>query len=231
MLWVLEAPPQNPQPTTPTIFCGSVPFKDTHLRYPKTPFLACCVQWYGWSRRHPRTHTIFCGVVQFKDTHLTDPKTLFLTCGVQWYGRSGRRPRTRKIFCGIVQFKDTHLRDQKDLFCLVVAVLSVLRAPPQNPYGILWHCVVQRHPSSNIILPYRYPRPPFLACGVQWYGWLGCHPRTHTVFCGIVWFKDTHPRDPKSLFLACGVQWYGWLGRHPSTRAVFCSHILWQYFF
>ena len=36
-----------------------VQFKDTRLRDPKTPFLACVVQRYGCLERHPRTHTIF----------------------------------------------------------------------------------------------------------------------------------------------------------------------------
>ena len=56
---------------------------------------------------------------------------------------------------------------------------------------------------------------------MQWYGCLGRHPRTHTMFSGIVQFKDTHPRGPNTSFLAHGVQWYGWLGRHPRTHTIF----------
>ena len=50
---------------------------------------------------------------------------------------------------------------------------------------------------------------------------MGCHPRTPTIFFGIVHFKDTHSRDPKAPCLAHGVQWYGWLGRHPRTPLTF----------
>ena len=62
------------------------------------------------------------------------------------------------------------------------------------------------------------PPTPFQAHGVQWFGWLGRHPRTHMIFSGIVPLKDTHSRDPKTPFLAHGAQWFGWLGRHPRTH-------------
>ena len=56
--------------------------------------------------------------------------------------------------------------------------------------------------------------------GVQWYGWLGRHPRTQTVFSGIVQFEHHHQRKFKTPLLACGVQWYGWLGGHPRTQTI-----------
>ena len=67
----------------------------------------------------------------------------------------------------------------------------------------------------------RNSKTPVLACGVQWYGWLGRHPRAHAIFFGIVRFKHTHPRGPKTQLLARGVQWYGCLGRHPRTHSIF----------
>ena len=67
----------------------------------------------------------------------------------------------------------------------------------------------------------RDPKTPFLAHGVQWYGWLGRHPRTHMLFSGIVQFKETHSRDAKTPFVALGVQWFGCLGRHPRTHTTF----------
>ena len=73
--------------------------------------------------------------------------------------------------------------------------------------------------SSNItILGIR--KTPLLACGVQWYGWLGRHPRTQTICFGTVQFKHHHQRNSKTPLLACGVQWYGWLGRHPRTQTI-----------
>ena len=56
---------------------------------------------------------------------------------------------------------------------------------------------------------------------MQWYGCLGRHPRTQTIFYGIVHFKHHHPRYPKTPLLACRVQWYGCLVRHPRTQTMF----------
>ena len=43
-------------------------------------------------------------------------------------------------------------------------------------------------------------QPTFLAQGVQWYGWLGPHLRTHMIFFGIVQFKDTHCWGSENIF-------------------------------
>ena len=65
--------------------------------------------------------------------------------------------------------------------------------------------------ASYPLLHPRNGQGSFKTHGVQWDGWLGCQPRTHTIVSGIVQFKDTHPRDPKTRFLASGVQWYSWV--------------------
>ena len=64
------------------------------------------------------------------------------------------------------------------------------------------------------------PKTPLLAYGVQCYGCLERHPRTRTIFSGIVQFKHPYPRYPKTPLLAFGVQWYGCLERHPRTQTI-----------
>ena len=56
---------------------------------------------------------------------------------------------------------------------------------------------------------------------MQWYGCLERHPKSHTIFSGILHFKHTHPRCPKTLCLACDVEWYGCLEHHPRTHSIF----------
>ena len=67
----------------------------------------------------------------------------------------------------------------------------------------------------------RDSKTPLLACGEQWYGWLGRHPRTQATLFGTVHFKHHHQRNPKTRLLACGVPQYGWQGRHPRTQPIF----------
>ena len=61
--------------------------------------------------------------------------------------------------------------------CLLIAHCSCLIGgetpePKQYFFGIVHF----KHANS------RYPKTPFLVHGVQWYGWLGRHPRTQTIF-------------------------------------------------
>ena len=106
-------------------FPAFVQFKDTHLRAPKTPFLACGVQCYGWLERQPTTPMIFCCIAQLKDPHPRYPKTRFLACGVQCYGCLKRRPRTHnpqppQYFVAVCRSKTPILGIQKHLFLRVV---------------------------------------------------------------------------------------------------------------
>ena len=59
-----------------------------------------------------------------------------------------------------------------------------------------------------------------LACRIQRYGRLGRHPRSQTIFFGIVQFKEHHRRYPKTPLLACRVWRYGCLGRHARTQTI-----------
>ena len=70
---------------------------------------------------------------------------------------------------------------------------------------LIWvrtRCAVQ--PMREPIFSYgtqchlRYPKTPLLAYGLQRYGCLGRHPRTQTIFLGIVHLKHHHPRCPKT---------------------------------
>ena len=60
----------------------------------------------------------------------------------------------------------------------------------------------------------RDAKTPFLAHGVQWYGWSGRNPRTDMIFSDIEHFKETHSRDARTPLLVQGVQCYA-VQKHP----------------
>ena len=120
--------------------------KDTHLRSPNTPFLACGVQWYWCLERHPKTHTVFCGIVHFENTHPRDRKTPSWLAVCSGMGGWGATPEPKRYFVALCSSK-TPILSENTFFWLVVCRARVLGVPPQNPHGIFWHCAAAKHPS------------------------------------------------------------------------------------
>ena len=92
--------------------------------------------------------------------------------------------------------------------------------PEPTPYFLGW-CV-----SNTTVLG---PTPPLLAHSVQRYACLGRHPRTHTLFFGMVRFKYYHFTYPTTPFQAHRVQRYACLGRHPRPHTLFFWHGAFQH--
>ena len=182
-----------------------------HPRYPKKPFLAHGVQRYGCLGRHPRTQTMFFGIVHCKRLHPRYPKTPLLAQVCRGMGAWGTTQEPKQYFLGSSNAPIVSKNTFSGPWC---AEGWVFGAPPQNPNNDFWYCPlsipggIQKHLF-------------FLAHGVQRYGCLGRHPRTQTIFFGIVQFKSPHPRYPKTPFQTHGLQRNGCLGRHPSTQTIF----------
>ena len=64
----------------------------------------------------------------------------------------------------------------------------------------------------------RYPKTLLLVNRVPRYWCRGPHPRTQTIFFGMVQFKHHHPSYTKTPLLANRVQRHWWLERHPRTQ-------------
>ena len=139
------APPQKPP-----VFFWIAQSKHVHPRYPKTHFLAHCVQRYGCLGRQPRTQTIFFCIVHFKHTHPRYRKPHFLAHCVQRYVWTERHPRTQTMFFLALFISNTPIPGIKNTFSgPLCAEVCVYGAPPQNPNNIFWHGPFQT-PSSQV---------------------------------------------------------------------------------
>ena len=161
-------------------------------------------------------HDIF-GIVQFKDNHARDLKTSFLVCGGM--GGSDAATETTRHFLPLCSSKTPILGIQKRSFWpMVCRGMGAWGATPETTRYFLASCS-SKTPILGIQKHSFWPRLCSCMAG------LGRHTRTHTIFSGIVQFKDTHPRDPKTSFPAYGVQKF-WVVVAPSHNSQIFSGIV-----
>ena len=190
-------------------------FKHHHLRYPKPSSLAQRVQRYACLERHPRTHGIFLGIVRFKHHRFRYPKKPFLAQGLQRYACLERHPRAQRIFFGMIWLKHHHFRYPKNLSWPRVCRGMLVWSPTPEPTAYFFAWCVSNTTNSG------FKKTPFLAQGVQRSACLERHPRTGSIFVGMVCFKHHHFRYPTTLLLTQDVQRYACLERHPRTHGIF----------
>ena len=150
-------------------------------------------------------------------------KHLFWPMVCRGMGVWGTTPEPKQYFLAFCSSNTTILGTQKHL-CWPLGGYSGMGVWSATPEPIQYFFVHCKHPHP------RYSKISLVACGVQRCVRLGRHPRTQTIFFGILQFEHHHPRYPETPLLDYGgVQWYGCLKRHPRTQTIFfgivhCKH-------